>query len=147
MPNFAAAMRQEVVRLARKEIKSAVGSTRQAVAQYRREIASLKRRLSEAEKKIAFLETKESKRGIAPPASEEEAASVRFSPKSVRNHRKRLGLSAEEYAKLLGVSMQTVYHWEQGKSRPRQAQLAALSAARKLGKREAQRQLEMLGNS
>ena len=147
MPNFAAAMRQEVVRLARKEIKTAVGTTRQAVAQYRRDIASLKRRLAEAEKKIAFLESKESKRGIAPPASDEDASTLRFSPKSVRNHRKRLGLSAEEYAKLLGVSMQTVYHWEQGKSRPRQAQLAALSATRKLGKREAQRQLELLSGA
>jgi hypothetical protein len=29
-----------------------------------------------------------------------------------------------------------VYHWETGKSRPRAAQLAAIAAVRKLGKRE-----------
>jgi len=34
------------------------------------------------------------------------------------------------------VSAQSVYHWEAGKSRPRAAQLTAIAAVRKLGKRE-----------
>jgi DNA-binding transcriptional regulator YiaG len=42
---------------------------------------------------------------------------------------------------LLGVSAQTVYHWEAGKSRPRQQQLIAIAALRKLGKRKALAQL------
>lgn len=144
MPNLAVAIRQEILRLARKEVRASQQPTRQAVAQYRREIAALKRRLSAAEKKLAFLASKESERLAQPARDEEEITKVRFSPKSVRAHRKRLGLSAEDYARLLGVSMQTVYHWEQGKSRPRQTQLAALAGVRKLGRREAHRQLEIL---
>ena len=40
-------------------------------------------------------------------------------------------------AKLLGVSAQSVYHWEAGKSRPRANQLQAISEVRKLSKKEA----------
>jgi DNA-binding transcriptional regulator YiaG len=38
--------------------------------------------------------------------------------------------------KLLGVSAQSVYHWETGKSKPRKSQLLAISAVRKMGKRD-----------
>ena len=43
MPNIAAVLKDEIRRLAKKEIKAQVGSTKQAVAQYRRDIAELKR--------------------------------------------------------------------------------------------------------
>ena len=63
--------------------------------------------------------------------------SVRFSARSVKAQRSRLGLSAADYGKLVGVSGLTIYNWEHDKSRPRQAQLAALVAVRGIGKREA----------
>jgi hypothetical protein len=40
--------------------------------------------------------------------------------------------------------MQTVYHWEQGKSRPRKSQMASLVAVRGLGRREALKRLAAL---
>jgi DNA-binding transcriptional regulator YiaG len=49
--------------------------------------------------------------------------------------RKKLSLSAAEMAKLLGVSAQSVYHWETGKSKPRASQLQAIAAVRKMGKK------------
>jgi DNA-binding transcriptional regulator YiaG len=45
---------------------------------------------------------------------------------------------------LLGVSAQTVYSWETGKSRPRQQQMAAIVAIRKMGKREVEARLDQL---
>jgi len=57
---------------------------------------------------------------------------------------RRLGLSAADYARLVGVSSLTIYNWEHGKSRPRKEQLAALVAVRGIGKREALRRLELL---
>jgi DNA-binding transcriptional regulator YiaG len=42
---------------------------------------------------------------------------------------------------LIGVSAQTIYNWEAGKTRPRQNQLAAIAAIRKMGKREIKAQL------
>jgi len=55
-----------------------------------------------------------------------------------------LKLSAQQYAKLVGVSAQTVYLWERGKTRPKRAQFAALVAARTLGRRQALQQLDAL---
>jgi DNA-binding transcriptional regulator YiaG len=65
-----------------------------------------------------------------------ETAPVRFSAKGLASQRQRLGLAAAEMGLLLGVSAQTVYNWEAGKSRPRQQQLAAIAALRGLGKRQ-----------
>jgi DNA-binding transcriptional regulator YiaG len=146
MANLAAAIREEIRRLAKKEIKAETGSTKQAVAQYRREIAKLKRQVREQEKKIAFLESQERKRLEEPEAAADELAeSARFSPRSVKAQRERLGLSAANYARLVGVSGLTIYNWEQGKTRPRKEQLAALVAVRGIGKREAQTRLGLLG--
>ena len=144
MPNLAATLKEEIQRLARKEIKVQTGTTKQAVAQYRREIAKLKRQVLEQEKKIAFLEAQERKRLEEPQAAEEAAEGVRFSARSVKSQRERLGLSAADYAKLVGVSPLTIYNWEHGKSRPRKEQLAALVAVRGIGKREALARLELL---
>lgn len=145
MANLANALKEEIRRLARKEIKAETGATKQAVAQYRRDIASLKRQVRELEKKIAFLEVRERRRLEEPQTSEEELDNIRFSARSVKAQRKRSGLSAADYAKLIGVSPLTIYNWENGKSRPRQEQLAALVAVRGIGKREALRRLELLG--
>lgn len=55
-----------------------------------------------------------------------------------------MGLSAADYAKLVGVSELTIYNWESGKTRPRQEQFAALVAVRGIEKREALKRLELL---
>jgi len=144
MPNLAATLKEEIKRLAKKEIKAQTGSTKQAVAQYRRDIAKLKRQLRAQEKKIAALEALERKRLAKPQASGEVAEGTRFSPRSVKAQRDRLGFSAADYARLVGVSALTIYNWEHGKSRPRKEQLAALVAVRGIGKREALTKLELL---
>ena len=144
MANFAAAIKEEICRLAKKEIKSATGSTKQAVTQYRRDIAKLKRLVQGQQKEISFLKVQEQKRLGQPQAADEPLEGIRFSARSVRAQRERLGLSQADYAKLVGVSPMTIYNWESGNSRPRSEQLAALVGVRKLGKREALKKLEML---
>lgn len=42
---------------------------------------------------------------------------------------------AAEMGKLLGVPAQSVYHWETGKTKPRNSQLQSIAAVRKMGKR------------
>ncbi len=144
MPGFNGAFKSEVGRLARKEIRDVVGSTMKASAQYRREIASLKKEVSTLQKKIAFLEGREAKRLTSKPAATKAPTGVRFSARQVKAHRDRLGLSAREYALLVGVSQLTIYNWESGKSRPQQDKLAAWAAIRDIGVREAQRRLEVI---
>lgn len=140
MTTLAIALKDEIRRLSRKEIKAQTGRAAKAVAQYRREIASLKRRVREQEKRIAFLERQERKR--VPDVSLN--GSARFSARSAKAQRRRTGLSAADYAKLVGVSPLTIYNWEHGKSRPRQEQLASLVSLRGIGKREAQAKLMVL---
>jgi len=144
MPDLAATLKEEIRRLARKEIKAQTTTTKQAVSQYRRDIARLKRQLGEQEKKIACLEAREQNRSAEAEVADEPTKGVRFSARSVKAQRKRLKLSAEDYAKLVGVSAQTIYLWEHGKSRPREAQLAALVRVRGLGRREALAELEAI---
>lgn len=136
MPNIKNTVEAEIRRLAKKEAKAEIGKARKATAQYRKQVVELKRLLAQQEKEIRHL-----KRQVEPP-EKDELAGVRFSAKSVRSQRRRLGLSAEDYGKLVGVSALAVYNWEKGKSRPRRAQLAALVAVRGIGKREAMAKLE-----
>jgi len=144
MTTLAVALKDEIRRLARKEIKAQTGPTAQAVAHYRREIAKLKRQSREHERKIAFLEAQERKRIGKPESTNGEDNGSRFSARSVKAQRRRTGLSAADYAKLVGVSGLTVYNWENGKSRPRKEQLASLVALRGIGKRQAQAKLQLL---
>ncbi len=143
MPNIASVLKDEVVRLARKEVRRELEALKKASAHYRSDIAELKRRLVVLEKRNAKLENKAS--GKAGPLTDDaDATRVRFSAKGLATHRQRLGLSAADIGALLGVSAQSIYHWEAGKSKPRQQQLAAIAALRKTGKREAVAQLAKL---
>jgi DNA-binding transcriptional regulator YiaG len=146
MTSLAVALKDEIRRLARKEIKQQTGATAQAVSRYRREIAQLKRQTRALEKKLGFLQAQERKRLAASEATADVDADARFSARSVKAQRRRTGLSATDYARLVGVSALTIYNWEQGKTRPRKAQLAALVGLRQIGKREARAKLELLNN-
>ena len=59
--------------------------------------------------------------------------------------RERLGLSAEDFGKLLGVSAQSIYNWEHEKARPRAEQLGKVATLRGIGKREAKVRLDQVG--
>ncbi len=143
MPNFATVLKDEIVRLARKEVRKEVEGLKKASALYRSEIAGLKRRVADLEKKNGQLE-KKGVRKITPEAEGEGTTRHRFSARRLAAQRQKLGVSAGDFGLLLGVSAQSVYNWETGKSRPRQQQLAGIAALRKLGKRQAQTLLATL---
>ncbi len=138
MTSFAAAFKDEIRRLARKEVKAQVAPLKSASAAYRKEIAALKRTVQAQERQIRQLQ----KRGPAAITKEPTGKDVRFSPAWVAKHREKLEMSAADYGELIGVSMLTVYNWEKGKTRPRQAQLEAWGKIKHLGKREAWKLLE-----
>lgn len=143
MPNIAAVLKNEISRIARREIRTETAVLKKASAQYRREIAHLKRQVSNMQGKVSLLE-KRILRDVSTQATEADAKNVRFTAKGLRSQRKRLGLSAIEYGKLVGVSGLTVYAWEKGTSRPRKTLLPVLASIRNMGKREVQARLEVL---
>ena len=140
MPNIASILKEEILRLARKEVRNELASLKKASAQYRSDIAELKRRLASLEKQLVQSEKKAAKK--APAQEEGESGTrVRFSAKGLASQRQRLGLTAGDMGALLGVSAQTVYNWEAEKSRPRQQHMAAITGLRGLGKREVKAKL------
>jgi DNA-binding transcriptional regulator YiaG len=145
MPNVAVVLRDEIRRLARKEIREHVGPLKKTNAELRRTVAALKRDVAALQRSLKFLEQQESRR-LASKPKQGEAAGVRFSPKWLKADRKRLGLSAKDYGRLVGVAALTIYNWEGGKSKPRARQLASWAKVRGIGKREAQRRLELLSD-
>ncbi|GLH74749.1 hypothetical protein GETHLI_32510 [Geothrix limicola] len=141
MPNIASLLKSEILRLARKEVRAEVESLKKASAAYRSEISQLKHRVETLEKQLSRAE-KKSMKARETSETPETTTKIRFSAKRFAALRKKLGLSAADMGLLIGVSGQTIYHWESEKSRPRQAQLEAIAALRGIGKREVKRRLE-----
>lgn len=144
MSNIATALKEEITRLIRKQLRGEMEGLKRASSRYRSDIAALKRRIDTLEKQIGSLGRAAQKQG-APTADREPAATkLRFKPQSMLAQRTRLGLSAREMGLLIGVSGQTIYHWEAGKTRPRPEQLANIAAVRKMGKRAVKAQLDQV---
>ena len=138
MPNVMSVLRAEIRRLARKESKEAVGDLKRQVTVLRRRVAGYKKRIADVER-MARAAGKGSGGAMgrgAGEAGEGGGKQIRFSPAWVKSHRKKLALSRRLYAKLVGVSAQTIMLWETGKSRPRRGALATWRAIRGKGRRE-----------
>ena len=141
MPNIASVLKAEIARVARKEIRGDSSQLKSASSRYRSDIADLKRRLSALERQVTALSKRGNARNEASDASTDSDAVHRWRPEGFKKLRAKLGLSANDMGKLLGCSDQSVYKWEDGKTRPRSAQLETIAQVRKLGKREAMKQL------
>ena len=135
MSNVVDTLKQEILRLAEKQAEAQVRKAKKVAAQYRSETVELRRLAKQQAKEIKYLK-KQLQIGEVQP-EDVELAGIRYSGKSVRAQRRRLGLTCERYARLVGVSTLTIQNWESGKSRPRRQQLLALVAVRNIGKRAA----------
>lgn len=141
MSSLGNVLKAEIIRLARKELRKEVGPVRSHAAALRRDLAAIKRQLAAAQRQIRLLERK-SPSGAAPAAARSASGKpTRFVAKGLRSLRKRLGLSAAELARIIGVSEQSVYNWEAKKAVPRQRQVEAIAALRGVGKRAVQAML------
>ena len=136
MPNIASVFKAEVARVASKQVRSETAALKQAVTRHRKDIAALKRGLAEMSREL-----KVARRAVTRTEPQEQQGATsegsRFSAKGLISHRRRLGLSAADLGKLLGVSGQSVYLWESGKARPRSGMMPAIAALRTLGKKQA----------
>jgi DNA-binding XRE family transcriptional regulator len=136
-------LKSEIARLVRKELKSEVIALRKATTTQRSEIAALKKQINELQSGI-----KELGRRSPHKVAEVEAPAdvvgrrgrkpkVPFGPARLLEHRKKLGLTQAQMAKLLEASTLSVHKWEAGSSVPRAEQLTKILAVLKVGKRDA----------
>ena len=136
MPNIASALKTEISRVARKELKAETAALKKAAVAQRKEIAALKRRTLALEQ--ALRRASRGQPRTSSLATDETASGVhRFSAKGLRSQRRRLGISAAECGLLVGASAQSIYNWEQGKARPQAKHLAAIAGLKTLGKKGA----------
>jgi DNA-binding transcriptional regulator YiaG len=141
--NIAAALKNEIVRLARKELRAESKTLKKVVATHRSDLAALKRRVQALEQQLRRHSKPKQPAAIEAKGSTPEGK-VRFSAKGLAAQRKRLGLSAQDLGLLLGASGQSIYNWESGEIRPRASQLVQIATVRTMGKKEAAARLEAL---
>jgi len=134
-------IRDEILRLARREMRKSfvplrrdVRSMKGIVSQLRKSVLNLERFKSQEEKQLA--------QKAVPEVAPEEVKKARFSPRLIRSLRKKLRITQKELAVLAGVSVGAVHQWEGGKSEPRAVKKARLVALRSLARREVRKLFE-----
>ncbi len=137
MANLTSLLREEITRLAKRQINAEIGPLKKRWAQQRRVIAALKEECTALRREVSQL----SKRAAHPAADAADAQAGtgprrRFRADGLRSFRARLGLTVRELALLLGVSEQTIYNWETASTRPQPSMLDTIAELRALGKRE-----------
>ena len=141
MTSLNIALKSEIARVARKELKMELTALRKANASHRSEIAALKRGLKSLRSQVSSNERAIRKvvPEVRPEPKKTSARPARFSfnAEAFAAKRAKLGLSQSAMAQLLGASALSVYKWESGKVQPRAAQLGRILAIQKMGKREA----------
>jgi DNA-binding XRE family transcriptional regulator len=149
MANLNSVLNDRIARVARKQLKGETGRLRKLARQYRSDIAGLKRQIASLTKALRKLQRLEQRRATEGAASNgapttTEGDGLRFRADGLRSLRKRLGLSAADFGKLIGASGLSIYMWESGKTKPRRKYVAKLAEIRGIGKREALKRLEQV---
>lgn len=147
MPNLATVLKQEIARIARKEMRSEIDSLRKAASAHRSDLARVKRECATLTQEVRRLQRELGRLAPAPsPATEEPTATFRYSAERLASARAKLGLSAADFGRLVGASALSIYKWERG-TKPREKFMPALGRAVTMGKREASAQLLQSGPS
>ena len=140
MAKLESVIKSEILRLAKREVRS-------TFRPLRKEVWGMKVKLSKLIKNFTVLDrlTKEaSKTKSTEPkleATPEEVKASRLTPDRIRGLRKKLGISQKELGILTGASLGAVAMWEKGKFKPRGDKKAALVALRKMRKRDVRKML------
>ena len=142
MPNVAQVLREEITRLARKEIRTACEPLRKQVRSLRQTVKSQQETITKLDRALAVMATLSPDTSASLSAPEEENTRARVTPVSIKRHRNRLKLSQAQLGTLLDVSTNTVLRWEAGTSKPRAQHRAALLKMRDLGRRDVTKTLE-----
>ena len=143
MPNIAQLLKDEISRLARKEVRAASAPLQQQIRelkktnrQQREAIDMLLRRIDQLQALAGSPTDK-----ILKASAVENDRQIRLSGTSIKKHRKRLGLSQGDLGQLLNVSTNTIVRWEQDKSKPREAYRSGIAQLRTMGVREVKKLL------
>ena len=143
MPNIAQMLKDEIARVARKEIRKATSLLRADNVRLKRDVAALKRDVAELQRRQKFIgkEVETLSRHAKP--DEQTLRKMRITGRMMSKLRSRLRVTQAELGELLGVSAQQVYQYERrgGSLRLRNETRVALDRVRQMGKRQARQAL------
>ncbi len=135
-------IKDEVRRIAKREANVATKGLKKDNARLKRSNADLKRRVAQLEKTVARQRAVLGQVGRQSiQADEKILEKARFTKNTVAALRKRLGITQEEFAQLVGAHVQSVRNWEAG-AIPKNEQKAKILGLRKHGAREVREILE-----
>ena len=143
MPNLAVLLKDEIGRLARKEVRASCGPLQDQMRDLKNTVRQHRASISRLEKEISQLKAvsaKPSEKILSAP-DVDNSTHIRLSAGSIKKHRKRLKLSQTELGKLLNVSTNTIVRWEAGTSKPREAYRPGIAQLRTMGIREVKKML------
>lgn len=136
MTDFANALKAEIARLARKELRAQLEPLKKSATQSRAQLAALREEVRALRTQLGTL-GKQARRAVGTTSTQVQKTSrQRFTAKGFAAMRNRLGLSCIEMGQLIGASDQSVRKWEDGTAVPRGKFQQAIFALRGVGKRE-----------
>ncbi len=143
MPDIAQLLKNEISRLARKEIRMATDPLQEQLIDLRRTVREQRKTIAKLHQHVAQLQALATSPTdkILEASNIESGRKIHLAPASIKNHRKRLGLSQGQLGQLLKVSTNTIVRWEQGKSKPRKAYRTGIAQLRTMGVRQVKKLL------
>lgn len=144
MPNVASVLKQEISRIAWKEVHGIMKGVAPSFTALKKSNSSYKKRIAQLEAKVAKLERQLGAKEAIKLPKPEQLEHSRLGASNVVKLRKKLGLTRAEMAKLIGASTNSIFLWENGKANPRAAAKAKIIALRSLGRRELKKLLAEL---
>lgn len=148
MTSFANSLKNEIARVARKELREEISSLRKTSSSQRTAMAALKKEVKSLEGQLKQLGrtlrrassqatgTKTRTEGKR-EASGKPGRKVTFTADRLKASRARLGFTQQQMAQLLGVSSLSIWKWESGSAAPRASRVPIILERLALGKRAA----------
>lgn len=145
MPNIAKLLKDEITRLAKKEVKSVSSPIKGDTVKLKKTVAALKRQIALLERTVKGIAAQ--RNASLTPETEASAGGRRqrrLTSDNIRVIRKKLDVSQAGLARLLGASTATVSQWEQRNTilNLRSKMDAAVREVRELTPKEAKARLQ-----
>jgi DNA-binding XRE family transcriptional regulator len=136
MPTLAATLKAEIRRLAGKEVQKALRSLRRV----QRQMKAMRVRNRSQRTELRRLERRVERVKLTAGGGGRGGRGARMSPDAIRTLRSRLGMTREQFARVLGVSAGSIFGWETGRTMPRGRSVQRIADVRKMGVRKARAQ-------
>ena len=135
MPTLAATLKAEIRRLAAREVQKALRSLKRV----QRQMKAMRARNRAQRTEVRRLERRV-ERVKQTTGGGGRGRGGRVSPEAIRTLRSRLGMTREQFAKILGVSAGSIFGWETGRTMPRGRSVQRIAEVRKMGVRKVRAQ-------